>query len=80
MKEIVLIYECNEWKERNSMVLIMVTTSKQKAMKEIKRQVKNNYMEYEGDLIKDLTEQGLIFVSGNLDYGYIEIVEDGKML
>jgi len=49
MKNIYLLYSCNEWKNHSSMSLVMASTSESKIRKEIKSQIKEKNMEYKAD-------------------------------
>ncbi|EQC1535468.1 hypothetical protein [Clostridium botulinum] len=77
MKNIILLYSCNAWKEHSSMRLVMASTSEKKIRKEINNQIKNKDMEYESNT-KDLKELSLNDIDKCLKYGYIFIVEDGE--
>ncbi|EQB4341427.1 hypothetical protein ACYJ2U_001811 [Clostridium botulinum] len=77
MKNIILLYSCNAWKEHSSMSLVMVSTSERRIRKEITNQIKNKDMQYESDK-NDLKELSLNDIDKCLKYGYISIVEDGE--
>ncbi|HCL4455253.1 TPA: hypothetical protein N2D10_003280 [Clostridium botulinum] len=77
MKNIILLYSCNAWKEYSSMSLVMASTSERKIRKEIINQIKNKDMEYESDK-EDLKELSLNDINTCLKYGYISIVKDGE--
>jgi len=77
MKNIYLLYSCNEWKNHSSINLIMASTSESKIRKEIKSQIKEKNMEYDAD-VKDLKQEELSYLNNCLKYGHIEIVVDGE--
>ena len=77
MKNIYILYSCNEWKNHSSMSLIMASTSESKIRKEIKSQIKDGNMKYGAD-VKDLKQKELSYLNNCLKYGHIEIVGDGE--
>jgi len=77
MKNIYILYSCNEWKNHSNMSLIMASTSESKIRKEIKFQIKEGNMEYGAD-IKDLKQEELSYLNNCLKYGYIQLVTDGE--
>ena len=91
MKIIYILNSCNEWKETSSMILVTATTSIRKIKSIIIQEIKDGNMEYnrKGDisttkqikaLKEDWAEYGSDFVFNALEYGYVEIVEDGEVL
>ncbi len=92
MKNIYILYTCNEWKEYSSMSLVAASTSIRKIKSIIIQKIKDDDMEYKrgwDDISKtkqikmlreDWNEKGSNFVLDNLDYGCVEVVEDGEIL
>ncbi len=91
MKNIYILYTCNEWKEYSSVPLVTASTSIRKIKSIIIQEIKDGDMEYRkgcNDLPKakqikmlreDWNEEGSNFVFDNLDYGYVEVVADGEI-
>ncbi len=93
MKNIYILYTCNEWKEYSSMSLVAASTSIRKIKSIIIQEIKDGDMEYKGScsdenasiinqikaLRKDWEEFGEYFVFEHLEYGYVETVEDGEI-
>ena len=93
MKTIYILNSCNGWKERDSMSLVTASTSIRKIKSVIIQEIKNGNMEYKGRcheenpsitqqtkaLRKDWEEYGNDFVFDCLEYGYVNVVEDGEI-
>ncbi len=91
MKNIYILYTCNEWKEYSSMSLVVASTSIRRIKSIIIQKIKDDDMEYKrgwNDISKtkqikmlreDWNEKGSNFVFDNLDYGYVEVVADGEI-
>ncbi len=93
MKNIYILYTCNEWKEYSSMSLVAASTSIRKIKSIIIQKIKDNDMDYKGRcsdenasitkqikaLREDWKEYGEDFVFKHIEYGYIEVVEDGEI-
>lgn len=91
MKNIYILFSCNEWKEYSSMSLVAATASVRKIKSIIIQMIKDDDMEYKRGcenlsktgqikmLRKDWDERGMSFVFDNLDYGYVETVTDGEI-
>lgn len=93
MKTIYILSSCNEWKKRDSMSLVTASTSIRKIKSIIIQEIKNGDMKYKGicreenpsatqqikALRKDWEEYGNDFVFNCLEYGYVNVVEDGEI-
>ena len=94
MKNIYMLSTCNEWINWDSMSLVTATTSIRQLKSIIIQKIKDGDMEYKGrcseenaskskqikKLKEDWLEEGEDFVFDNLEYGYVEMVEDGEIL
>lgn len=81
-KQIYMLYSCNSWKDKNSIRLIMASTSKNKIIKQIKEEVLNDNMElydFSKSELKDYKETDIYRINNELVYGYIEVVDDGEV-
>lgn len=90
MKKIYLLFTCNEFKERSGMRLAVATTYLRKIKSVIIKQIIAGDMEYKRNnglpkanqcklLRSDWREFGAQFVFDNIEYGYVEIVNDGEI-
>lgn len=69
---------CNEWKERSSMKIIMVTTNPDKVRKAVSRLIKRREVEYGGRL-EEVDNMELLELNHCLNYAYISSHEDGEL-
>lgn len=83
MKDIYILYTCDEWKRFDSFRAKVVTTSIRKMKKEIKSRVQKNDMKVGNDsmyehLMKASLPGSLLAEELNqiLEYGYIEVWKD----
>lgn len=83
MKDIYILYTCDEWKSFDSFRTEVVTTSIRKLKKEIKSRVQKNDMQVGNDSMYDHLMKASLPVSlfaeelnQILEYGYIEVWED----
>ncbi len=81
--KIYLLYTCNEWKERASMRLAVATKSEKKLVSQIKKEIKMGWMEVDGLTgekgIQAFEKQDCSHKYDIIQYGYVDIVEDGEM-
>lgn len=89
--EIYLLFSCDEWKSHSSMSLVVASVSSEVIIKAIITKIREGDMEYRRGnqtlskasqvkhLMQDCIDNGVDFVFENLDYGYVEIVDDGEM-
>jgi hypothetical protein len=79
MKDIYLLYECDDWKSHSSMSLRMATTSEKKIRKAILEAIGDKDMELDvSNKATFLRERDLHEIDNNLKYGFINIVGDGE--
>jgi len=83
-KEIYLLYECDEWKTRRGMVLLMATTSKTKLHAKIRKELLLQKMGFNKEVGEDAVAA---FTDRSSEYaydytylvkGYVETVNDGE--
>lgn len=93
MKSIYILSSCNVWKENSSMSLVTASTSIRKIKSIIIQEIKNGNMEYKRRcceenpsitqqikaLRTDWKEHGNDFVFNCLEYGYVNVIEDGEI-
>ena len=85
-KTIHLLYSCDNWKMRDSMHLVLATTSKDKMERQIEREIRDGHMDFYAE--KWLTgKEGVaafrkrcrdIDVSDSLGCGFVTYACDGK--
>lgn len=77
---IYLVYQCDEWKSRASMRLVMATTNKRKLRECLVREIENGDMRYNGgcgtEAVRAFAREG--YDTSLLAYGYLDIVPNGK--
>ena len=88
---IYVLNNCDEWKSKSSMSLIMVSTSLERIKREIIKQLKDGNIEYKKGnenisktaqikmLMEDYKNDGIQFVFDNIEYGFVNIVIDGEV-
>lgn len=90
MKNIYLLNTCDEWKSCSSMCCIMATTSLDKLRKGIITKIKSGDIEYKKGWDDATTDEQLAMFKGDwmqnknfacdsLEYGYVEIMQDGVL-
>ena len=90
MSNIYLLSTCDEWKSSSSMSCIMATTSLDKLRKGIIQKIKDEDIEYKRGydditvkeqlaMFKSDWERDKTFACDNLDYGYVETMENGVL-
>ena len=90
MNNIYLLNTCDEWKSSSSMSCIMATTSLEKLRKGIIQKIKDEDIEYKRGydditvkeqlaMFKSDWERDKTFACDNLDYGYVETMENGVL-
>lgn len=93
-KKIYLLYSCDIWKSRDSMRLLMATTSKMKMKLFIQRKIGAEEMEYpcceqgvQKDMLprlevalfrKDFENETIRTINDKLRYGFLDYVIDGE--
>lgn len=80
MKDIYLLYACDEWKSNSSMSLRMATTSITKLKKEIELAVEDGDMDFSQSDVKGFLKEtnSVSDIDTALGYGYIDAVTDGQ--
>ncbi len=93
MKQIYILNTCNAWKEHSSMFPVAASLSITKIKNLIIQLIKKGDMEYMGRcpvsnptkdmqtkvFREDFKEHGAEFAFNSLEYGYVNIMEDGVM-
>lgn len=91
-KIIYVLFSCNEWKSSSSMRFITATLSLETLFYVIKAEILNDNMNYSRGkdglsaeeqaalFTSDVDEEGISFALNNLEYGYVEGVEDGEVI
>ena len=88
-KQIFLVYACDLWKGRDSMRLVMASSSAAKTKRFISKQIEEDKMEYDRLGDRPPREEALIFrkdwdsltrreLNSNLRYGFYDYVYDGE--
>lgn len=89
---IFVLFSCDEWKSSSSMRFITATLSLETLFYVIKAEILNDNMNYtRGNdnlsieeqaalFTSDVDEEGISFALDNLEYGYVEGVEDGEII
>lgn len=87
-KQIYLLYSCDTWKSKSSMILIMATTSKMKMQRFIANEISSVRVTYDGEnrKVKDAVAQFKKDwdslprgdINGKLDGLYVDYAYDGE--
>lgn len=89
-KQIYLLYACDEWKTLDNRVLLMASTNRQKIVRAVKKEIRNERMSFASKTGKagvavfmndtypysDISDA----FNSNLKLGFVQIVDDGKLL
>lgn len=90
MKNIYLLFSCDQWKSKDSMRLVVATTLPDRLTKVISDQIRNDTMEFDrGDelsmtgMLREIKkynpETQLSDLNNFLVYGYVDCVRDGEV-
>lgn len=90
-KQIYLVYACDIWKTRDSMRLLMATTSKRKVLALVSKRIEDEAFEYQGykgrrpaedarEFRRDFDTRTRSELNGDLLYCYLNYVFDGEVL
>ena len=91
MADIYILFSCDEWKSNDSMQMICASVYPEKMLDVIENEIdEGNMTFYYGNSEEDeslsafrkFRSEGadLKFINGPLEYGHLEIVEDGEVL
>jgi len=76
MKEAIILYSCNQWKEYSSLRVIGVFTNRNKFNSCVKKHIKAKEMNW--NLRQSIEDSDLKEIQASLEYGDVEIVELNK--
>ena len=81
-KTIYCLYACDAWKMRSSYAVIMATTDEQKLQKQIRHELRNNNMQFNGRhgkrAVAEFMKSGCDYT--RLKYGDVDWTWDGELI
>lgn len=86
--QIYYLMSCDEWKDTDSMRLILITTSEERLCEVIRSEIEAGNMEYNGDTVEkmianfneDWKRERRDYINGLLQYGYYDYTHDGELM